>query len=139
MRWQKDKYLIDDDPSSINLEVVVELLRKSHWAKHRTADTVKRSILNSLCFGLYNGDSQIGFARVLTDYATYAIILDMIIAEEFRGKGLGNWLMEVVTNHFSINNTRQMLWTSTAQGLYEKSGFTQLGGKPVVMAKPPFP
>ncbi len=139
MKWQKENYSINDDTSSVDPDIVLDLLRKSHWANDRTLETIKKMMRNSLCFGLFSGEDQIGFARALTDYATYAIILDMIIHEEFRGKGLGTWFMEVVTNHPSISGTRQMLWTSTAQSLYEKSGFSPLNEKPVVLAKPSFP
>lgn len=75
---------------------------------------------------------------MLTDYATYAVILDFIITEQYRGKSLGKWLMGVMTNHPKVKNLRQILWTSTAVGFYEQFGFTVIEDKPRTLVKPVF-
>ena len=138
MRWTKESYTIDDDKASLNIEAVFGLLKTSHWANGRSIETIQHTIEHSLCFSLFCGGQQIGFVRVLTDYSTYAVILDMIIDEHHRGKGLGAWLMNIVTNHSMIRHTRQILWTSTAECFYRQCGFVQLEDKPIVMVKPPF-
>ena len=138
MIWTHECYTICDDRSSINVDAVFELLNACHWAKHRSVQTIALTIENSLCFGLFAEDIQIGFARVLTDYATYAVILDMIVKERYRGKGLGKWLMNVITCHPSIQTIRQILWTSNASAFYAQFGFSQVQDKPLVLVKPPF-
>ncbi len=138
MIWQKSSYRIDDDKHRIDENDVLGLLKTSHWAAERTLETVRLTIENSLCFGLFHHEKQVGFARILTDYATYAVLLDMIILDVHRGKGLGKWMMEVITNHPSLARTRQILWTSNADGLYQKFDFKRWEGDPKVMVKPLF-
>ena len=90
-------------------------------------EIVERSIDHSLSFGLYQGDSQVGFARVITDYATFAYIGDVFILEEFRGQGLSKWLMEIVVAHPQLQGLRRwLLGTKDAHGLYTKVGFTPM-------------
>jgi N-acetylglutamate synthase-like GNAT family acetyltransferase len=138
MKWINGRYFIDDDNNAVNLGAVHNLLRRSHWAQDRSVEIIKKSINNSLCFSLFIDNKQIGFARVLTDFATYGVILDMIIDEAHRDKGLGKWLMEIITTHDSIRNIRQVLWTSTAENLYRQFGFETTNDKPILMVKPSF-
>ncbi|MED0670738.1 GNAT family N-acetyltransferase [Aneurinibacillus aneurinilyticus] len=84
-----------------------------------------KTIENSLCFLVYHNDMQIGFARVVSDYAVYSLILDVVIDEKYRGKGLGKKLIEFINNHPSIKNTTKVLWTKYAQELYLKCGFKE--------------
>jgi GNAT superfamily N-acetyltransferase len=85
---------------------------------------VERSIRGSLCFGIYKGEKQIGFARVISDHATYAYLADVFILEEFRGRGLGTWLIECIMAHPELQNLRRWaLLTRDAHRLYEKFGF----------------
>ena len=101
------------------------LSERSYWAEGRSLDTVKKSIENSLCFGLYNQQSQqLGFARVATDFAIFGYLMDVFVLEEYRGQGLGKKLIEFVVNHPDIKNLRRVgLATSDAHGLYRQFGF----------------
>src|SRR5436309_2282745 len=94
--WRQDDYLISTDKNRLDLSVIHTFLKTSYWAAGIPREIVKRSIEHSLSFGLYKGDRQIGYARVITDYATFAYLGDVFILEPFRGQGLSKWLMEVV-------------------------------------------
>ncbi|NNF99130.1 MAG: GNAT family N-acetyltransferase [Desulfobacteraceae bacterium] len=125
MNWEKEDYTITWDKSRIDIKVLSELLGGSHWAEHRCREDIEKSVANSICFGLFHGDVQIGFARVLTDEMAYAVILDMIIRAEFRGRGLGNWLMACIGSHPVVAPLRQVLWTSRAVDFYRGIGFKE--------------
>ena len=101
------------------------LSERSYWAKGRSLETVKKSIENSLCFGLYNPQGkQLGFARVATDFAIFGYLMDVFVLEEYRGQGLGKKLIEFVVNHPDIKILRRIgLATSDAHGLYRQFGF----------------
>jgi len=125
--FRKGNYLISTDNSKLDIKVIQDYLSNSYWAKNRTLKTTKISIKNSLCFGVYFKNSQIGFARLITDYATFAYLADVFILEEHRNKGLSKWLMEVILNYGEVQNLRRwFLATRDAHGLYEKFGFTNL-------------
>ena len=129
LTWQKDDYLVTTDREKISLDVVHWFLStESTWAKNIPRLTVARAIEYSLCFALFSNEVKIGFARVITDYATIAYLGDVFVLKAHRGQGLSRWLMECVTNHPDLQGLRRwMLLTSDAHGLYEKSGFTALG------------
>src|SRR3954452_7570450 len=93
-QWQRGEYLISTDNNLLNISTIHEFLANSYWANGIPRKIVERSIQNSLSFGLYKEQEQIGFARVITDYATYAYIGDVFVLEAYRGQGLGVWLME---------------------------------------------
>jgi GNAT superfamily N-acetyltransferase len=125
--WTRDEYLICTDPARLDVGVIQRFLSESYWAVGVPVDVVKRSIEHSLPFGLYREGRQIGFARVITDYATFAYLADVFVLDEFRGEGLGKWLIEVVVSHPELAGLRRwMLATRDAHGLYRKSGFTEL-------------
>jgi GNAT superfamily N-acetyltransferase len=125
--WRRDDYTISTDRELLDLELIYGFLTTSYWATGRTIDTIRRSIANSLPFGVYHRGRQIGFARVITDYATLAWIADVFIIEEFRGQGLSKWLVEVIITHPQLQGFRRwILATKDAHGLYEKFGFTEL-------------
>lgn len=125
--WRRGDYLISTDPALLDLGVIHAFLSTSYWAPGRSRETILRSIENSLAFGVYKNDRQIGFARVVTDYATVAWIADVFIVEEFRGQGLSKWLMEVIVSHPSLQGFRRwVLATKDAHSLYSKYGFTEL-------------
>ncbi len=125
--FKKGKYFISTDKSKLDIKVIQEHLSNSYWARNRKLKTTKLTIKNSLCFGLYFINSQIGFARVITDYATFAYLADVFIIEEHRGKGLSKWLIEVILNYGEVQKLRRwFLATRDAHGLYEKFGFTSL-------------
>lgn len=121
-------YLISTDKSRLDTSAIHDYLSNhSYWAQGRTRDSVSITIEHSLCFGVYHHSLQIGFARVITDYATFAYLADVYILEAHRGKGLSKWLMEVITTHPLLHKLRRlMLATKDAHGLYEQYGFTPL-------------
>lgn len=119
---------MDTDPRLLDLERIHAFLARSYWAKDIPAETVKKSIQHSLNFGLYfSGEGfrrQIGFARVVSDYATFAYLGDVYIEPEWRGKGLSKWLIECVVSHPDLQGLRRFcLATWDAHGLYQKYGF----------------
>jgi len=125
--FKKGKYLISTDKSKLDIKVIHNFLSNSYWAKNRTLKTTKITIKNSLCFGVYFNAKQIGYARIITDYSTFAYLADVFIIEEFRGKGLSKWLMEVILNYSELQNLRRwFLATRDAHKLYEKFGFHSL-------------
>lgn len=125
--FRKGDYLISTDRSKLDFKVIQEFLGRSYWANKRKPEVTKRAIKNSLCFGVYFKKSQIGFARVVTDYATFAWLADVFILEEYRGRGLSKWLMEIIMNYSEVQNIRRwFLATKDAHGLYKKFGFTAL-------------
>ena len=102
-------------------------LTRSYWAEGISKEVIKRSIEGALCFGVFENDKQIGFARMITDKATFAYLADVFIIEEYRGLGLSKWLMEVIMSHPDLQGLRRMmLATRDAHGLYKKFGFTPL-------------
>ena len=123
MKILMDDYYITDDSSAVNIAAVKGLLSKSYWAEKRTLKTIKESIKHSVCFSLYKKDKQIGFARMVTDYSTFGYLADVIIEEEYRGKGLGKWLVDTIINDKRWCGVFLMLATKDAHKLYEKYGF----------------
>ncbi len=117
--------LISNEKSKLDINLIYEFLSKeSYWAKDRNIDTVIKSIGNSLCFGIYLDDRQIGFARVVTDYAVIAWLMDVFILKEYRGKGYGQELMNNIINHRLLKEVRKMrLGTEDAHEFYRKFGF----------------
>ena len=96
---KREGYLVSTDPERLDLGTVHEFLTNSYWARGVSPDVILRSVSNSLCFGLYRRGEQVGFARVITDRATFAYLADVFVLEGHRGRGLGRWLMEVVLTH----------------------------------------
>lgn len=132
--YKCDQFIIYTDRRKVDTEAVCSFLSKSYWANTRNKDTILRSIENSLCFSLFKEDTQIGFARLVTDYATFAYLCDVYIDENYRGLGLGKWLMECIVNHDEIKGVkRTMLATSTAHGLYKKYGFDAISNPELYM------
>jgi GNAT superfamily N-acetyltransferase len=126
--WERGEIIIRTDVSFLQIDTIHKFLsEESYWAKERTREQTQRAIENSLSFGVYKGEKQIGFARVVTDYATFAYIGDVFILNEFRGRGISKWLMETIVNHPDLQNLRRwILATRDAHALYEKFGFTEL-------------
>jgi GNAT superfamily N-acetyltransferase len=121
-------YEISTDRARLDLDVIHGFLREAYWSPGVTRDVVERSIEGSLCFGLYGADgAQAGFARVVTDGATFAWIADVFVLEPHRGRGMGVWLMETVLGHPDLQGLRRIvLATMDAHGLYERLGFEPL-------------
>jgi N-acetylglutamate synthase-like GNAT family acetyltransferase len=125
MEWKKDEYLISTDKSKIDLNAVHHFLSQSYWAEGIPKDTVKRSIDNSLCFGIYRKGRTVGFARVISDFATFAYLADVFVLPEERGKGLAKGLMQMIIDHPQLQNLRRFtLATKDAHDLYAQFGFT---------------
>ena len=124
--WTRNDYTISTDPERLDLNVIHGFLTTSYWAKGRSRERVVASIEQSLPFGVYRGNAQVGFARVLTDYVTLAFLADVFVLEAYRGKGLGVWLVEVVTSLPELSSVRRWhLLTLDAHGLYQKFGFAE--------------
>lgn len=103
------------------------LTEESYWARERTIEQTKTAIANSICFGLYRGDEQIGFARVVSDRSTFAYIGDVYVLAAFRGQGLSKWLMQAMVDHPELQGLRRwVLATKDAHGLYEQFEFAPL-------------
>lgn len=125
--FRKGTFLVSTDRERLDLDVVHGFLTECYWAKGIPRDVVARSIENSLCFGLYAEGKQVGFARVISDYATYAYIGDVFVLDAFRGSGLGKWLMECIMQHPQLQGLRRWsLVTRDAHGLYARLGFEPL-------------
>lgn len=125
--WRRGAYLISTDRERLDLATIHGFLTTSYWAAGIPIETVKRSIEHSLNFGLFQNDQQIGFARVITDYATFAYLSDVFVVEPFRGRGLSKWLMQVIIAHPELQGLRKwVLFTRDAHGLYTQVGYTSL-------------
>ena len=105
---QRDEFVISTDQQRLDIPFIHEFLtNNSYWATDRSCEVVERSIANSLNFGVFKGHEQIGFARVVTDYATFAWLADVFIIDAYRGRGLGSWLVEVITSHPRLQDFRR--------------------------------
>lgn len=125
--WHNAPHTISTDPHRLDLQAIQQLLSTAYWARNRSLATIQRSIAHSLCFGVYQGKEQVGFARVITDYATFAYLADVVIADEARGQGLGTWLIRCITEHPELQGLRRwVLVTQDAHTLYAKFGWTPL-------------
>lgn len=126
MEVKNGEYTISDCKERIDIEVVVNLLSNAYWAIDRPRSVIERSIDESFCFGVYYINKQVGFARVVTDNATFSWICDVIIDNEHKGKGLGKGLVKFIVEYPSIKDTKMFLVTKDAHGLYEQYGFKKL-------------
>lgn len=128
MDTEQNGFLISTAKSRLDLDAIHDFLSKeSYWAQNRTREQTQTAIDNSICFGVYYGELQIGFARVVSDQATFAYVGDVYIIEEFRGKGLSKWLMQVIIDHPHLQGLRRwVLATRDAHGLYKQFEFDEL-------------
>jgi GNAT superfamily N-acetyltransferase len=123
----RDNFTISTDPARLDVDAIAEMLTRAYWAKGRTREVIARYLQHSLTFGLYDGRRQIGLARVVSDYTTFAWLCDVFIHEEYRGHGLGKWLMDTVHSHPDLQGLRRwLLATRDAHGLYAQYGWTLL-------------
>jgi GNAT superfamily N-acetyltransferase len=128
------EYEISTDQQRIDIAVVHAFLTQSYWSRGIPREVVERAIANSLCFGVYLGAQQVGFARVVTDKATFAYLADVFILESHRGIGLSKWLMEFITGHEALQGLRRfLLATKDAHGLYAQFGFEALANPSLIM------
>ena len=135
MLWERDAYRVSTDRELLDIDLIHHYLSlESYWARGIPRAIVEKSVRNALCFGLFYHESQVsfqesqvGFARVTTDYATFAYLGDVFVLEAHRGNGLGKWLIACVTSHPELQNLRRwMLATADAHALYTKYNFTSL-------------
>src|SRR5450755_4168470 len=123
----KNNYFISTDKSKIDIDYVHRFLSQSYWSPGINIQVVKKAMEGSLCFGIYDSDQQIGYARMITDKATFAYMADVFIDENYRGKGLGKWLVEMILAHPGLQGLRRILLaTKDAHKLYEQCGFTSI-------------
>lgn len=126
MNWTKENYLVSTDNALLQLDVIHANLTRSPWAEGIDEATVRKAVENSLNFGLYDDGRQIGYARFITDHATFAYMADVFVTDQYRGKGLGRWLVECMLSYPGTERYRRLLLaTTTAAWLYEKLGFTK--------------
>ncbi|HKC34590.1 MAG TPA: GNAT family N-acetyltransferase [Chitinophagaceae bacterium] len=123
----KDRFFISTEKEKFDIDLIHSFLARSYWAEGISKEVIKKSIEGALCFAVFENDKQIGFARMITDKATFAYLADVFIIEEYRGLGLSKWLMEFIMSHPGLQGLRRiMLATRDAHGLYKKFGFTPL-------------
>jgi len=136
LSWTDAPFEITTDPARADVAVIADFLATSYWAEGIPVATVAKSIQGSLCFSLFDGDRQIGFARVVSDRATFAYLADVFVHEGYRGQGLAKWLIQCVTQHPELQGLRRwMLATRDAHGLYARFGFRPLGHPEIFMER----
>ena len=124
LAWKRGPFEVDTDPRRLDVAMIHGFLSTSYWARGVPRDVVERSIRGSLCFGVYDGPAQVGFARVISDCATFAYLADVFVLESHRGRGLAKWLMACIKGHPDLQGLRRWsLATRDAHGLYRQFGF----------------
>ncbi len=124
---RRDNFTVSTDPTRLDRYVIHAFLTRSYWARGIPKELVERAVANSLCFGLYEDEKQIGFARAVTDYTRFANIMDVFVLEEYRGRGLGTWLIQCLVDHLvSFGLSKIMLNTHDAQEFYRQFGFREI-------------
>ena len=126
MEWFREEYSVSDKTEKVQRKVMNDYIINRSWGKGRTCEQMNRAMNNSICFSLFKREEQIGFARVITDYALIFYLADVFVLEEHRGKGLGKWLIECVIDHPSIKGLLGLLNTRDAHTLYERFSFAVL-------------
>lgn len=128
MEWRQGEFSISNEHGSLDIALIHEFLRNSYWAQQIPREIVEKSLRNSLCFGVFHLDRQVGFGRVVTDRATFAYLADVFVVESHRGRGLGKWLVACVMEHPELQGLRRwLLATADAHELYRQHGFAPLG------------
>lgn len=126
MEWKRGACVISTDPARLDRDVIHRFLADSYWARGIPRAVVDRSIDHSLSFGIFEANQQVGFARVITDHATFAYLADVFVLESHRGRGLARWLTEVILSHPDLQGLRRwLLATRDAHALYRKTGFRE--------------
>jgi len=124
---RRGEFVVTTDPNRLDHDFIHGYLVRSYWSEGIPRDLVERALSNSLCFGVYEGDKQVGFARVVTDFATFAYLADVFIIESHRARGLSKFLMECIVQDPQLQGLRRWtLATRDAHGLYERFGFKPL-------------
>ena len=124
---RREDYIISTDGARLDIDAIADFLSRAYWAQGRTRERIERSLANSLVFGLYHVEKQIGLARVVTDYAVFAYLCDVFIHADYRALGLGKWLMQTIHAHPDLQGLRRwILATHDAHGLYRQFGWMPL-------------
>jgi ribosomal protein S18 acetylase RimI-like enzyme len=123
MEWKRDEFVLTDDVEKIDFAELCSLLWGTYWAEQRGREVIERSVRRSLSFALLQGGKLAGFARVVTDTATVGYLCDFVVADEFRGRGLGQWMLSRVLDHPDLRGCRIDLFTRDAQEFYKLFGF----------------
>jgi GNAT superfamily N-acetyltransferase len=132
--FQKGEYVISTDKSKLKFNVIHEFLTNSYWSPNIPMEIVKRAAENSITFGIYKGSAQVGYARVISDCATFAYLADVFVLESERGKGLSKWLMKCIMQLPDLQGLRRwMLATRDAHELYVQFGFTAVDNPEILM------
>ena len=127
LETHRNNFTISTDPNRLDVDAIADMLARAYWAQGRTREMISRYLQYSLTFGLYDGSRQIGLARVVSDCTTFAWLCDVFIHEDYRGRGLGKWLLETVHSHPELQGLRRwMLATEDAHGLYKQFGWVLL-------------
>lgn len=126
MEWTHGDYCLSDDKQRLDLTVICDLLATSYWANDRPRAAMEVAITHSLCLGLYLEGRQVGFARAVTDHATFTWVCDVLIHPDHRGHGLGKWMVKQLLDHPAIQSRSQLLATRDAHTLYERFGFERV-------------
>ena len=127
MEEHRGEFVLTTDVARLDVAAVHAYLTTSYWAEGIPLETLERSLKGSICFGLLHGARQVGFARIISDGATFAYLADVYVLEEFRGQGLSKWMMECMKKHPDLQGLRRwMLATRDAHGLYRQYGFQPL-------------
>jgi N-acetylglutamate synthase-like GNAT family acetyltransferase len=127
LETHRDKFTISTNPARLDVDTIVDMLTRAYWAIGRPRERTERAITNSLVFGVYDGDRQIGVARVISDYSIFAYLCDVFIHEDYRAHGLGKWLIQTIMEHPDLKEMRRwVLVTNDAHSLYKQFGFTSI-------------
>jgi GNAT superfamily N-acetyltransferase len=133
MQWCRDSFILTDDRPLTAAHSTFELLQSTYWAHKRPMEVVEKLLRNSLCFFLLRETNHVGFARVITDYATTSWLCDVVLDSRYRSNGLGSWMMQCVLEHPGIAHTQFALQTGTAHDFYRRLGFC---GNDALMSTP---
>ena len=127
MKWSKGEFTVSDRKEDMNVTMIHGFLTTSYWAKGIDKVTIEKAIANSLCLGIYDKDKQIAFGRAITDRSTFAYLADVFVLEEYRGQGMGKWLVDCFLEHDQLQGLRRwLLATLDAHELYSQKGFVPL-------------
>lgn len=123
----RDRFTISTDPARLDHDAIADMLTRAYWAKGRARERTERALANSLVFGVYDGQKQIGLARIVSDYSIFAYLCDVFIHEDYRAHGLGKWLMQTIHGHPELQGLRRWtLVTRDAHSLYRQFGWKPL-------------
>ena len=124
---RRDNFTISTDFDRLDIDTICDFLKRAYWANTRPRERTERALQNSLVFGLYEGDRQIGLGRVVSDYSVFAYLCDVFIHEDYRAHGLGKWLIQTIMAHPDLKDVRRwVLVTNDAHGLYQQFGFASI-------------